>query len=220
MNLSDPEIEKYISEHSTPEDKILNELTRRTWLDMVYPQMIAGHLQGKLLEIFSYMIRPRTILEIGTFTGYSAICLAKGLRKGGRLYTIELLDEQKELIESYIRKAGLEDRITLLIGNALEIIPGIAEPVFDLVYIDGEKEEYVDYYRLIIDRVNPGGFILADNVLWGGKVVQELYAEDKTTSGIIEFNRMVHEDIRVENTILAVRDGLMLIRKLEEQNSD
>ena len=215
MNLSDPEIEKYITEHSTPEEKILNELNRRTWLDMVYPQMLAGHLQGMLLEMFSYMIRPRTILEIGTYTGYSAICLAKGLSKDGKLYTIELQDEHKEMIESYFSKACLADRITLLIGDAREIIPGLAEQLFDLVYIDGEKEEYVDYYRLVIERVKPGGIILADNVLWGGKVLQQPSSEATATRGVIEFNKMVQEDSRVENTILAIRDGLMIIRKLD-----
>ncbi len=220
MNLSDPQIEKYIIEHSSPEEKILNELNRRTWLDMVHPQMLAGHLQGKLLEMFSCMIRPRTILEIGTFTGYSAICLAKGLRKDGMLYTIELQDERKKMIESYFMKTGLEDRITLLIGDARDIIPGIAEPVFDLVYIDGEKKEYVDYYRLVIERVKPGGIILADNVLWGGKIVQEPSPEDTATRGVMEFNKMVQQDSRVENTILAIRDGLMIIRKLEGMKSD
>jgi len=220
MNLSDPKIEKYIIEHSTPEGKILKELNRQTWLDKVYPQMLAGHLQGVLLEMFSFMIRPRVILEIGTFTGYSAICLAKGLRKDGMLYTIELQDEHKQMIESYFKKAGLEDRISLLIGDACDIIPDINEPLFDLVYIDGEKEEYVDYYNLVIERVSPGGIILADNALWGGKVIKELSPEDTATRGVIEFNKMVQEDSRVENTLLAIRDGLMLIRKLEDPESD
>lgn len=209
----DPALADYISRHSTTEDKILADLDRQTNLDTLHPQMIAGHLQGKILEMLSRMIQPDNILEIGTFTGYSAICLAKGLKENGHLYTIEINDELKEIASRFISLAGFAEKITLLTGDARQIIPGIQVGQFDLVYIDGEKEEYCDYYRLIIDRLKPGGFILADNVLWGGKVLKKSAVNEAYTRGIVRFNEMVSEDPRVENIILPVRDGISLIRK-------
>jgi len=163
--------------------------------------------------MLSLMIQPDNILEIGTFTGYSAICLAKGLKENGHLYTIEINDELKEIASRFISLAGFAEKITLLTGDARQIIPGIQVGQFDLVYIDGEKEEYCDYYRLIIDRLKPGGFILADNVLWGGKVLKKSAVNEAYTRGIVRFNEMVSEDPRVENIILPVRDGISLIRK-------
>ncbi len=154
-------------------------------------------------------------MEIGAFTGYSAICLAKGLQDNGHLYTIEINDEQKDIITRYIDLAGLAGKITLLIGDARQLIPEIPVRRFDLVYIDGDKEEYCDYYRLVIDRLRPGGFIIADNVLWGGKVLEDTGPNDGYTKGVIQFNDMVSDDQRVENIILPVRDGLSLIRKNE-----
>ncbi len=158
------------------------------------------------------MVKPGNILEIGTYTGYSAICLAKGLKPGGKLITIEVNDELTSFSHSYFCKAGLDDRITQLTGSALDIIPGL-DIMFDLVFIDGDKKEYSEYYRLIIDKVKPGGFILADNVLWSGKVVEKEDSKDVDTAALKKFNRFVQEDERVENTLLPVRDGLMLIRK-------
>jgi predicted O-methyltransferase YrrM len=204
-------LEKYIADHSTAEDPVLEDLYRQTHLRFVNPNMVSGHLQGKFLEFISFMLKPEKILEIGTFTGYSAICLAKGLRKGGKLYTIEINDELSSFSGSYFRKSGLEDKIIQLTGNALEIIPGL-DMTFDLVFIDADKRDYCDYFRIVKDKVRPGGFILADNVLWGGQVVDE-GTNDQQARGIIEFNEMISKEKGIENMILPLRDGIMLIRK-------
>jgi caffeoyl-CoA O-methyltransferase len=204
-------LEQYLHEHSTPEDPVLENLFRQTHLRFVNPNMATGHLQGKFLEFVSLMIRPVNILEIGTFTGYSAICLVKGLRPGGKLITIELNDELNTFSHSYFCRAGVESKITQKTGNALDVIPQL-DLTFDLVFIDGDKREYAEYFRLIIDKVRPGGFILADNVLWGGKVLDNDTC-DAQTRGVIEFNEMIKNEKNIENVILPVRDGLMLIRK-------
>lgn len=205
-------IEDYILNHSDSEDPVLAELNRETNLKILRPRMLSGHLQGKILEMISKMIQPQKILEIGTYTGYSAICLAKGLKNNGTLHTIELNDELEQFIRKYFNKAGLENQIKLHIGNALEIIPKIDEP-FDLVFIDGDKREYLQYYHSVLEYVKPGGFILADNVLWSGKVIEQESPDDEYTRGIIEFNEWVKNDHRVEKVILPLRDGLTLIRK-------
>ncbi|KPK82711.1 MAG: methyltransferase [Bacteroides sp. SM23_62_1] len=207
-----PEFEKYIIEHTTAEDPVLSELNRCTHLETVYPQMIAGHLQGKLLEMISRMISPTNILEIGTFTGYSAICLAKGLADDGHLYTIEKNDEMISIASSFFAKSKIAQKITRLQGDALEIIPAL-DIQFDLVYIDGEKTEYPEYYRLVINKLRDGGWLLADNVLWGEKILKKTGPLDKSTRGIREFNELIRHDNRVENLILPIRDGVMLIRK-------
>jgi predicted O-methyltransferase YrrM len=173
--------------------------------------MSTGHLQGKFLELISLMIRPENILEIGTFTGYSAICLSKGLNPGGKLITIELNDELTAFSHSYFCRAGAESKITQLTGNAIDLIPGI-NLMFDLVFIDGDKREYIDYYRLVIDKVKPGGFIIADNVLWGGKVIEN-GTTDPQAWGIINFNEMIRKETVIENVIIPLRDGLTIIRK-------
>lgn len=206
----DKDIEKYILGHSTPEDPVLEELFRQTHLRFVNPNMVSGHLQGRLLEFISRMIRPENILEIGTFTGYSAICLAKGLREGGTLTTIEINDEIAAFTQSYFEKAGVSDRIELINGNALEIIPGL-EKNFDLVFLDADKRDYSACFRLVIDKVKPGGYIIADNVLWGGQVLEK--SNDQQAKGIIEFNEMIMQEKGIENLILPIRDGLMVIRK-------
>ncbi len=205
-------LEKYLSDHTTPEDPVLEDLFRQTHLKFVNPNMVSGHLQGKLLEFISCMISPEKILEIGTFTGYSAICLARGLKSGGKLITTEINDELAGFSRSYFEKTGLADRIILMSGKAQDIIPELDE-VFDLVFIDGDKREYIEYYRLIFDKVRKGGFILADNVLWGGKVLEK-ETKDQQTRGVIEFNEMIMGETGIEKVILPVRDGLMLIRKL------
>ena len=204
-------LEQYLLSHSSPEDPILEELYRQTHIRFVNPNMTSGHLQGKFLEFISFMIRPMNILEIGTFTGYSAICLAKGLKPGGKLITIEINDELTTFSGEYFKKAGLGDKIVQVTGNALDVITDL-DMVFDLVFIDGDKREYSDYYHIIIDKVNPGGFILADNVLWGGKVIDD-ETGDAQTKGVIEFNNMIGAQKNIENVMLPVRDGLMLIRK-------
>ena len=202
---------KYLEDHSSPEDPVLEDLYRQTHIRFLNPNMLSGHLQGKFLELISYMIRPENILEIGTFTGYSAICLARGLKPNGRLITIENNDELTSFADSYFRRAGVDSKITQLTGNALEIIPGL-DTSFDLVFLDGDKREYIEYYKLVIDKVRPGGFILADNVLWGGQVIEE-ETTDPQARGIIDFNSMLKNETNIENVIIPLRDGLMLIRK-------
>ena len=213
MNKPDARLEQYILDHTSPEDPVLAELNRETWVRTVHPQMLAGHLQGKILEMISRMIRPSRILEIGTFTGYSSICLAKGLAENGQLITIEKDDEITAFAKKYISKSGMADSITLLCGDAKEIIPTLNDS-FELVFLDAEKDEYLDYYELVFPKVTAGGFILADNVLWGGKVIREPENVDHFTSGILAFNEHIRKDKRVEQVILPVRDGIMLMRKL------
>jgi predicted O-methyltransferase YrrM len=204
-------LEQYIEQYSTPEDPVLEDLYRQTHIRFLNPNMLSGHLQGKLLEFISFMIGPGNILEIGTFTGYSAICLSKGLKPGGKLITIEINDELTDFAQSYFIKAKADKKILQLTGRAQDIIPGL-DLMFDLVFIDGDKREYVEYYKLIIEKVKPGGCIIADNVLWGGKVLEN-ETSDPQTKGIIDFNEMVRKETAIEKVILPVRDGLMMIRK-------
>ena len=209
----DPRLEEYIENHTTREPELLYELRRRTFLHTPYPRMLSGQVQGQFLSMISRMIRPDNILEIGTFTGYSAICLAAGLAPGGILHTLEADPAYATIAREYFKKAGLEDRIVLHDGDALEIIPGLTE-TFGLVFIDAAKEQYVDYYHAVFDKVKPGGLILADNTLWDGRVLEGEKAGDPETRGIIRFNAVIQEDQRVENVLLSLRDGVMLVRKI------
>jgi len=206
------DFEKYIENHSTDVKKVLQQNFRETNLTTFYPQMLSGKVQAKFLEMICRMIQPERVLEIGTFTGYSAIALAEGLSNNGKLFTIEINEELESIINKYIALAGMDDKIELLLGDALQIIPRLNE-LFDLVFIDADKEQYVDYYELSIEKLRPGGFILIDNVLWGGKAVRDKNP-DKETQGIRRFNDHVKNDDRVEQVILSIRDGLMLVRKL------
>lgn len=210
--ISNSKLENYIYNIIDAEDPLLYELNRETHVKLVHPRMVTGHWQGQMLQMLSRMIRPRSILEIGTFTGYSALCFARGLAPEGHIHTIEVNDEIVDIPLKYFKKAGLEDKITLYVGDALEIIPTL-NYTFDLVFIDGEKSEYIQYYNAVFDKVEPGGYILADNILWSGKVVQEVEKGDYFTQGILEFNEYLKNDKRVEKTILPLRDGTMLIRK-------
>jgi predicted O-methyltransferase YrrM len=205
-------LDQYIKEHSSKEDPVLEDLYRQTYIRFVNPNMTTGHLQGKFLELIAKMINPEFILEIGTFTGYSAICLARGLRDGGRLITIELNDELSEFARSYFIKAGVDRDIVQMTGNAIEVLPSL-DMMFDLVFIDGDKREYCDYYRLIKNKVRKGGYILADNVLWGEKVLDTV-TTDKQSTGIIDFNNMLMNEKGIEHVIIPLRDGITLIRKL------
>lgn len=210
---SKPELlDRYLLENSSPEDPVLKELARYTYLNEVHPRMLSGHILGSFLTLFSKMLSPLRILEIGTYTGYSAICLARGLRKGGTLITIEVNDELKKTSLEFFKRAGVNEQIELINGDALEVIPSLAGS-FDLVFMDAHKDDYPDYFRLVIERVRPGGYILADNVLWGGKVLDKPQA-DATTKIIDQFNQMVNSDSRVENLLLPLRDGVMVIKKL------
>lgn len=209
----DIHLEQYILDIIEPEDEVLKELNRYTHLKIMHPRMLSGHIQGEILRMLCLMIKPLKILEIGTYTGYSAICLAKGLNEGGILHTIEINDELVDISSEYIKKSGLADKIRLHIGDAKVIVPTIND-IFDLVFLDGEKSEYLNYYHLIFDKVKTGGFIFADNVLWSGKVLEKERANDYYTKGIKEFNDYIKHDSRVEKLILPIRDGLMILRKL------
>lgn len=206
------EIDNYILNHIDSEDEVLTALDRETNLKVIGARMISGHLQGQVLTMLSKMIQPTNVLELGTFTGYSAICLAKGMQEGGKLVTIEIDDELELLARKYFEKAGIIEKIDQRIGLALEIIPTLNE-TFDLVFMDADKREYIKYYELIIDKVESGGYILADNTLWSGKVLDKPKADDHQTQGILEFNSLVKNDNRVEKVILPLRDGMTIIRK-------
>jgi caffeoyl-CoA O-methyltransferase len=206
------ELLEYAARHTTPELPVLEKLNHETHLSQVYPQMLAGSMQGTFLRFVSEMMKPQHVLEIGTFTGYSAICLASGLPPTGVLHTIEVNPEQEEIIRRYIWEAGMEKQVCLHIGEAKSIIPTLNE-TWDLVYIDADKPNYLDYYHLVFERLRPGGFILADNALWDGKVLNLPAKPDKDTLGIIEFNEFVQQDDRVDNLLLPFRDGMMVIQK-------
>lgn len=214
MEFIDEELLRYSEDHTSPESELLRKINRQTHLNVMKPRMLSGHLQGRLLSMFSHMIKPKQILEIGTYTGYSANCLAEGLQPGGTLHTIDVNEELEETVRSYFEEAGLTERIKFYIGNAIDIIPTI-DATFDLVFIDADKRNNAAYYDLIIDRVNQGGYIIADNVLWSGKVLAKHRTKsDERTMEILDFNKKVQEDERVENILLPVRDGLLVARKL------
>ena len=210
MRFLPEEIENYAALHSLKEDGVLQQLNRETHLNILMPQMISGHIQGNFLRMMSFMIKPKNILEIGTFTGYSAICLAQGLQENGKLYTIDINEELEDMCRTYFDKAGLKNKIDYRIGNALDIIPDINE-TFDLVFIDADKINYSNYYDLVFSKVNKGGFILADNVLWSGKVTQE--KKNKDTQALHDYNTKITNDERVENYLVPIRDGIMVARK-------
>jgi caffeoyl-CoA O-methyltransferase len=212
MDFIPEDINEYCGKHSTQESDVLKSLNRHTNVNVLRPRMLSGHLQGQLLSMFSNMIKPVRVLEIGTYTGYSAICLAKGIPKQGELITIDCNEELEELANDYFIKAGYESIIKMMIGEASEIIPSLNDG-FDLVFIDADKESYIKYYNQVFDKVNIGGYIIVDNVLWSGKVVKEVREGDLETRGIVEFNAMVQQDERVENILLPFRDGLMIIQK-------
>lgn len=209
---TNPALELYAEAHTTPESEILNKLNRETHLKLRMPNMLSGHLQGQFLRMISMMIKPERILEIGTFTGYSALCLVAGLKQGGQLHTIDNNPELEDFALRYFREAGLEQSIHLHIGEAVDIIPGISGP-FDLVFIDADKENYILYFDLLLPLVSAGGWIFADNALWYGKVIDPEALNDPETAGIIAFNNYIQTHPAVENVLLPIRDGLMVIRK-------
>ena len=217
-------LEEYISSHSTAENEVLEAITRNTHVHILNPHMLSGHVQGRVLSMLSHMIKPKRILELGTFTGYSALCLAEGLAEGGRLITIEHNDELEETILRNIAQSPLSDRIELIIGDAIEELDRFAQrqktavlkdkSLFDLVFIDADKREYCTYLEAIYPLVPVGGFILADNTLWDGHIIDPAYDKDKQTLGLRAFNDKLKEDDRFEQVILPLRDGLTLIRKI------
>ena len=211
MKIIPDSIQKYSEAHTSAEPDLLVRLNRETYVKMLYPRMISGHHQGRFLSMISKMINPRRILEIGTFTGYSAICLAEGLRPGGRLDTIDINDENEDLLRQYFREAGISDQVDLHFGDAMSIIPAL-DYTWDLVFIDADKENYVHYFEMVIGKIPSGGIILVDNVLWSGKVL-DIGDNDKESEGIRAFNDLVQKDSRVDHVLLTLRDGLMMLRK-------
>ncbi|HEX7016526.1 MAG TPA: O-methyltransferase [Cyclobacteriaceae bacterium] len=211
MDIIQPELQQYAERHTSPENALLEKINRETHASVLMPRMLSGHLQGRVLAMISRLIRPRAILEIGTFTGYSALCLAEGLTDDGTLITIDKNEELEDRVRNYFKESGMSKRIDYRIGDATQIIPTL-EMTFDLVFIDADKENYSNYYDIVIDKLNLKGIILADNVLWSGKVLDE--NPDKDTRAIIAFNKKVTDDPRVENVLLPIRDGIMMIRKL------
>ncbi|TRX66464.1 O-methyltransferase [Carboxylicivirga sp. M1479] len=207
------DLEQYILEHIDEEHELLKELNRQTHIKMLQPRMLSGHLQGQILKMLCQMIKPVNVLEIGTFTGYSAISMSLGMNnKDACIDTIELNDENEPFIRSFIEKAEMQQVINLHIGSALDVIPHL-DKKYDLVFMDGDKRQYSAYYDLVLDKLNNGGYILADNILWDGKVVQEVPPNDAYTQEILAFNKMVKNDARVEKVILPFRDGIFMIRK-------
>lgn len=209
------EIDEYVECHTTEEDDILKDLRRKTNLTTTMPRQLSGPVQGKLLEMFSIMVSPKNILEIGTFTGYSAYCLAKGLQPGGMLHTIEVKDEFEQPLQQFFSRAGISDKVTLHIGDGAEIVKQL-DIKFDLVFIDGDKRQYPDYYTNVFPKVRVGGFILIDNVLWYDKVLSEAKPNDPYTKGIQLMNDMIQADTRVDNVLVPIRDGLTVVRKLSD----
>ncbi len=207
-------LDKYISDHTSPEDELLQELDRQTHLRVVQPRMLSGHVQGKLLTMLVRMMQPKRVLEIGTFTGYSALCIAAGLDEGAMLHTYEVDDELEGIAAEFFGRSEHSAKISQHIASALDDVPTLGE-VFDMVFMDGDKREYPAYYNMLMDSdlLRSGAVIIADNILWSGKVVEPLQPSDKHTRALLEFNKMVVEDERVECVILPIRDGLTLIRK-------
>lgn len=212
MDFLPPDITTYAEAHTAPESDLLRRLNRQTHLRVLRPRMVSGHIQGRFLSMVSWMLRPRRVLELGTYTGYSALCLAEGLADDGRVITVDNNEELEAFARSFWQQSPYADRIEFRLGLAADIIPTLNE-TFDLVFIDADKINNGLYFDLVIDKVRPGGFILADNVLWSGKVVQSVKATDKDTRAVLAFNEKIQADSRVENVLLPLRDGILVMRK-------
>lgn len=211
MDFLPEKIDDYVVAHSQQEPEILKELNRETWQKILNPRMLSGNFQGRVLSMISKLIQPKFVLEIGTYTGYSALSMAEGMATDGRLHTIDRNEELYDFQKKYFEKSKYGDMILQHVGNALEIIPTLEEK-FDLVFIDADKSNYSNYFNLVIDKMNPGGVILSDNVLWSGKVVEELNPKDIDTKALLKYNKLVNEDVRVETVLLPIRDGLTISR--------
>ena len=212
MNFIDEKLEEYVVKHTSKESDVLYDLNRQTHINVLQPRMLSGHLQGRVLSMLSHMIEPNRILEIGTYTGYAAICLAEGLTEKGELFTIDVNYELEDMAKNYFKKAGFQDQIKMIIGDALEEIPKL-DKNFDMVFIDADKTNYLNYYNLLIDELPQNSYIIADNVLWSGKVLNEKEMNDPDTKALSIFNKTIQDDTRVENVLFPIRDGLMVIRK-------
>ncbi|MET2986250.1 O-methyltransferase [Aureibaculum conchae] len=211
MDFLPQKIEDYVNAHTEDEPELLQQLNRETWQKVLVPRMLSGHFQGRVLAMLSKLLRPKSILEIGTYTGYSALCLAEGLTQNGTLHTIDHNEELLSLQKKYFDKSDYKDQIKQYTGNALEVIPTIAS-TFDLTFIDADKSNYSNYFNLIIDKMNKGGVILSDNVLWSGKVTEKPDPKDEDTKALIAYNKLLKQDKRVETVLLPIRDGLTITR--------
>ncbi len=211
MNFLPDLIDNYVIDHSQKEPELLKQLNRETWQKVLNPRMLSGAYQGRLLSIISKLTNPKNILEIGTYTGYSALCLAEGLQKDGELITIDKNEELENFAKNYFNKSDYKNQIKQFIGNAIDIIPTLNKK-FDLVFIDADKSNYINYFNLIIEKMNSGGVILSDNVLWSGKIVEELNPKDIDTKILLEYNKLLNSDARVETVLLPIRDGLTITR--------
>jgi len=211
MHFLPEKIDNYVVSHSQKEPKILQELSKETWQKVLNPRMLSGAFQGRVLSMISKLIQPKNILEVGTYTGYSALCLAEGLAPNGELITIDKNEELETLQQKYFLKSGFQPQITQYVGNALEIIPTL-NTKFDLVFIDADKSNYSNYFHLLIDKMSKGGVIISDNVLWSGKVVEELDPKDKDTKALLAYNKLLNSDDRIETVLLPIRDGLTISR--------
>jgi caffeoyl-CoA O-methyltransferase len=213
MDFIDEKINTYSEQHSSAESEILKSLNRETHANVLMPRMLSGHLQGRVLSMLSRMIRPESILEIGTYTGYSGLCLAEGLTSSGIIHTIDINDELTPIVKKYVKLSHLESKFNILTGNALDIIPKLPGP-FDLVFIDADKINYLNYYNLVFPKIRPGGFFIADNVLWSGKILTPIEKMDKDTLALHQFNEQITNDTRLEKVLLPVRDGLLVMQKI------
>ncbi len=211
MHFLPEKLDDYVVAHSQQEPKILKELSRETWQKVLNPRMLSGAYQGRVLSMISKLVQPEVILEIGTYTGYSALCLAEGLAKNGKLITLDKNEELETLQKKYFKKSKYKNQIIQKTGNAIEMIPTIDEK-FDLVFIDADKSNYSNYFHLIVDKMNPGGIILSDNVLWSGKIIEELDPKDIDTKALLAYNKLLNTDDRVETVLLPIRDGLTISR--------
>jgi caffeoyl-CoA O-methyltransferase len=212
MEFISKELDTYVCEHTSKEPLALHDLNRQTHLKVAKPRMISGHFQGRVLSMFSKMIQPKYILEIGTYTGYSALCLAEGLQKDGKLFTIDNNPEQEAFVQTHFNASPIAAQLFPLLGDALTLIPTLNYP-WDIVFIDADKPNYLNYYKAVIDQMNSGAYIFADNILWSGKVLAEVKANDAHTQTILDFNTFIQNDDRVENVLFPIRDGVMVIRK-------
>jgi predicted O-methyltransferase YrrM len=211
MNFLPEKLDDYVVSHSQQEPLVLQELSRETWQKVLNPRMLSGAFQGRVLSMISKLIRPQNVLEIGTYTGYSAICIAEGLAENGTIHTLDKNEELEDLQNKYFEKSGYRDQIKQYFGNALEIIPTLEE-TFDLVFIDADKSNYLNYFDLVISKMDSGGIILSDNVLWSGKVVEELNPKDIDTKQLLAYNQLLNSDDRIETVLLPIRDGLTISR--------
>ena len=211
MSFLPEKIDSYVVKHSQKEPELLQQLNKETWQKVLNPRMLSGSYQGRLLSMISKLIHPKTILEIGTYTGYSALCLAEGMQKDGQLITIDKNEELENFAKKYFNKSDYKNQIHQEIGNALDVIPTLTQK-FDLVFIDADKSNYINYFNLIIDHMNPGGVILSDNVLWSGKILEDLKPNDVDTKTLIAYNKLLNTDFRVETVLLPIRDGLTITR--------